>query len=68
MNTRVKNIGAIIAVMTLAFIAGLYTQAFAMTTDHEKPAATSKAPEMRVAPGGTCPNGCLREDEDFDFG
>ena len=40
--------------------------AFAMTTDQEKPAATSKAPETRGAEGGGCRNGCLDE-EDFGF-
>ena len=59
-NTR-KNIRAIIAVMTLALIAGLNTQAFAALSSSDTP-AKSKETLIRVAPGGGC-SSCM-----YDFG
>ena len=63
MNIRVKNIRAIIAVMTLGLIAGLNTQAFAALSSSDTP-SKSKETLIRVAP--VCA-GCHHEDFD-DFG
>jgi len=56
MKTR-KNIRAIIAVLTLALIAGLNTQAFAALSSSDTP-AKSKETLIRVAP--LCP-GCTND-------
>jgi hypothetical protein len=60
MNTR-KSIRAIIAVMTLALIAGVNTQAFGALTSSETP-SKSKETLIRVAP--VCPS-CHPDFDDF---
>ena len=61
MNIRVKNIRAIIAVMTVALIAGLNAQAFAALSSSDTP-SKSKETLIRVAP--VCP-GCHPDSDDF---